>query len=396
MIATTATDSDTQILVASKNVDDAKLVAELLGEDFSQVGTSFDAEHAVSDFESYQPQVLVLAFKALEELERFYLGLHRLSAQVHAIGHRTLILCQRSDSYRAYELCRKQHFDDYVVFWPASHDPQRLRMAVLLAARAGSMIGRNGPSTMAFATQARRIVELESLLQRSVARGSERIAQLSESLRQAEANVGEVLESFSQRVVSGSHGDLVEIKNRAAFEREFNRLCDVEVKRPFEAVNALLAPVSQWLDTFNDELAPHLESARVLADLADRVRPLILVVDDDEFQHRLLQRMLDEAAVELIFAGSGTEALALLRTHRPDLILMDFHLPNVSGVEVMRRLKLAPATAEIPVILITGTSTKEVLVESHKAGAVDFMVKPFDKRRLVEGINRHLHGRTTP
>lgn len=47
-------------------------------------------------------------------------------------------------------------------------------------------------------------------------------------------------------------------------------------------------------------------------------------------------------------------------------------------------------------ILITGTSTKEVLVESHKAGAVDFMVKPFDKSRLLDGINRHLHGRTTP
>lgn len=394
MIRTVATDA--RILVVAKNVEDAKLVAELLGEDFDQIETSSDPEQAVRDFERYRPQVVVLAFKALEESQRFYLGLYRLSTQVHASAHRTLILCQRWDSYRAYELCRKQHFDDYVVFWPASYDPQRLRMAVLLAARAGSAIGRDGPSPVEFAVQARQIVALESLLQHSLTRGGERIEQLSDSLRQIEANVGEALEGFSRRVTSGSRGDLVAAENRAEFDREFKRLCDVEVRRPLEAVSSLLDPVRQWVHTFNDELAPQLESARVLADLATRVRPLILMVDDDEFQHRLLQQLLSEAAVELTFAGSGTEALSLLRTHRPDLILMDFKLPDVSGVEVMRRLKLAPATAGIPVILITGTSTKEVLVESHKAGAVDFMVKPFDKNRLVDGINRHLHGRTTP
>lgn len=359
MRASTANDSDARILVACRNVDDAKLVAELLGEDFNQVETSSDAERAISDFESYQPQVLVLAFKTVEESERFYLGLHRLSARVHASGHRTLVLCQRSQSYRAYELCRKQHFDDYVVFWPANHDPQRLRMAVLLAARAGAVSGRDGPSPAEFAVQARRVVELESLLQRSLARGSERIAQLSDSLRQAEANVGKALEAFSHRVVSDVPSDLVESRHRETFEREFQRLCDADMKQPFEAVTGLLAPVRQWLETFNDELAPHLEAARALVDLAARVLPLILVVDDDEFQHQLLQKMLADASVELIFAGSGTQALSLLRTHRPDLILMDFKLPDVSGVEVMRRLKLAPATADIPVILITGTSTKE-------------------------------------
>ncbi|MBW3549571.1 MAG: response regulator [Proteobacteria bacterium] len=381
---------DTRILVAATNVEDAKMVAELLREDFEQVGTATDPDHAVRDFERFRPQVLVLAFKTLEESERFYLGLYRLSGQVHAIPHRTLVLCQRTDAYRAYELCRKQHFDDYVVFWPVNYDPQRVRMAALLAARAGTVVGSDGPSPVEFAAQARRIAELEVLLQRSLARGDEQIAHFSDSLRQVESDVGQALEGFSCKVLDGRHDDLLEIKNREGFQRELTRLQEDEMRGPFATVDALLEPVRQWVESFRQELAPQLDSVRALAELAVRVRPVVLMVDDDEFQQRLVQSLLAEVAVDLVFADSGTQAMAQLRTHRPDLILMDFQLPDISGVEVMRRLKLASGTAGIPVILITGTSTREVLLQSHKAGAVDFMVKPFDRNRLIASINKHL------
>jgi CheY-like chemotaxis protein len=161
---------------------------------------------------------------------------------------------------------------------------------------------------------------------------------------------------------------------------------------PFASVDQTMAPVRRWVGAFREDLDPHLESARALGELAESVRPLVLLVDDDEFQHRLLQQMLAEVPVDLVFAISGTEAAARLRSERPDLILMDFQLPDVSGVEATRRLKAAPSTADIPVILVTGTSTREVAIESRQAGAVDFMVKPLDRQRLLAGINRHLYG----
>lgn len=384
-------DSETRILVAARNVEDAKLVADLLRADFERVHTNHDPQCAVQDFEQFQPNVLVLAFKALEDSERYYLGLYRLSNQVHAIPHRTLVLCHRSDAYQTFELCRKQHFDDYVVFWPVHYDPQRLSMAALTAARAGAVVG---PSAMDFAAQARRIAELEGLLQRSLTRGNERIADVSVSLREVETNVGRALDQFSRQMVDGSHRDLVEIRNRAGFEQELDRLREVDLAGSFQAINKLLDPVRQWVGSFKEELAPQLESIRALAELAGRLRPLILMVDDDEFQHVVLQQQMAEADIELRFASSGTQALAMLRTLRPDLILMDFELPDISGVEVTRRLKQVPATAAIPVILVTGTSTKEVLQASHGAGAVDFMVKPVDRARLLAGIQRQLHGYT--
>lgn len=385
------TAAERKIMVAATNVEDARLIAQILREDFDHVETTSDPDLAVRDFETFQPQILVLAFKVLEESERFYLGLYRRSDLAQAIAHRTLVFCQRKDAFRAFELCRKQHFDDYVIFWPVNYDPHRVRMAALLAARAG-LVECEGPSPMQFATQTRHIAELESLLQTSIARGGAHIRQVGDSLREMEANIGDVIEGFSRRWIDGERNRVMDATGRGGLERELALLHDDAVHRPFAGVNALLEPVQRWVEIFKEELAPQLEAARALVDLAAQVRPLILVVDDDEFQHRLLGQMLSEVPVDVAFASSGAEALAMLRTQRPDLILMDFHLLDTSGVEVTRRLKSTPLTAEIPVILITGNSTREVLLESHRAGAVDFMVKPFDRSRLLAGIARHLPG----
>jgi DNA-binding response OmpR family regulator len=83
--------------------------------------------------------------------------------------------------------------------------------------------------------------------------------------------------------------------------------------------------------------------------------------------------------------------LAVLRKRRPDLVLMDYALPDIDGVEATRRLKGVAQFAEIPVVMITGNSEKAVVVNSLKAGAVDFIVKPLDKDRLLAKIRGLLH-----
>lgn len=377
------------VMVAATDVEDARLIAELLREDFDRVATTSDPDQAPGDFETFQPQILVLGFRTLEESERFYLGLYRRSPVIQAIAHRTVVLCQRSDAFRAYELCRTQHFDDYVVFWPVNYDPYRVRMAVLLAARAARG-ERDGPSLMQFAAQARRIGELQRLLQERLEQGDAHLLGIDDSLRQVETSVSEALEGFSRRMIDAGQEHMDRIGGAGALVRELATLRELAALR-FASVDETMDPMRRWVGAFREGLGPHMESARALGDLAARVRPLVLLVDDDEFQHRLLQQMLSEVPVDLAFAVSGTEATARLRSERPDLILMDFQLPDVSGVEATRRLKASPSTADIPVILVTGTSTREVAIESRQAGAVDFMVKPLDRQRLLAGINRHLY-----
>ena len=376
-----------KILVAGTNVEDARLVADILREDFTDVATSHEADQAARDFENLAPRVLVLAFRTLEESERFYLGLHRLSHAVHVIPHRTVVLCSRSESYRAYEACRRHQFDDYAVFWPINYDAQRIRMAVLLAARSTQLVVPSGPTPMQFAVQAQRIAHLEDALRESLSQGDAYLSQFVAGLQRAHERVDAAFEKATT-----AHAEQPASSGRRAAGGTMTAKAEApgELDSVFDELRSQLDPVQAWVGSVGHALEPHLESARALASLAQDVKPLVMVVDDDEFQHRFIAHLLSAEAVELQFASSAAALFVALRTARPDLIFMDFHLPDASGVDTMQRLKAVPGTSDIPVILITGTSTRKILMESRQAGAVDFMVKPFDKDRLLRGLRDHL------
>lgn len=145
-----------------------------------------------------------------------------------------------------------------------------------------------------------------------------------------------------------------------------------------------------------EALASAVDAVRALgtlAALAERVPPLVLVVDDDRFQHKLLAQVLAPAKVELAFAANATEAIVRLHRRRPDLILMDVSLPDLDGVQATKLLKAADGLAAIPVIMVTGVGGREMVLESLKAGAADFVVKPFDKASLLAKVRKVIWGR---
>jgi CheY-like chemotaxis protein len=380
------------VLVAASGTADAELVVSLLRDDLAQVAVSTNSNRAVADFEQHRPRLLVLSFREIAEAERYYLGLYRFCEELHAIPHRTLVLCERGEAHRVFELCRRQYFDDYVVFWPVSHDPYRIRMSAIHALRAAEAGESNGPSPHAFAMHARRIGELKSLLERSLADGGGHVSRVMASVKQAQSALDESITDFSRRFEDGRYADLVDIKDRSQFDEELRNLREDTLQAPFAGIDSAVAPIQEWMQVLNEQVGPSLRSADALVTMAEHARPLVLVVDDDLFQHRLLKHQLVDSGLDLMFASNGTGALSLMRSRRPDLILMDFNLPDMSGAEVIRRLKSAERTATIPVILITGTSTKGVVVESRLAGAADVMAKPLDTGRLLAGIRAHLTG----
>ncbi len=149
-------------------------------------------------------------------------------------------------------------------------------------------------------------------------------------------------------------------------------------------------PLGEWIDSLKQGVKPQLDAARRLGELADRVAPLILIVEDDSFQCTLLERLLEKAGYRSASAHSGGEALALLGRQQPDLILMDVELPDLNGLEITRRLKASASMATIPIVMITGHSGRQVLQASLSAGAIDFLVKPFDREVLLQKLTRHL------
>ncbi len=114
-------------------------------------------------------------------------------------------------------------------------------------------------------------------------------------------------------------------------------------------------------------------------------RDVILVVDDLEQNLRLLDAVLSPRGYEVRTADSGEEALRVLVDHPPDLVLLDILMPGLDGYEVCRRIREDPATAFLPVVMITASGDQEKVL-AIEAGADDFIAKPFDQAELLARV----------
>jgi class 3 adenylate cyclase/CheY-like chemotaxis protein len=113
--------------------------------------------------------------------------------------------------------------------------------------------------------------------------------------------------------------------------------------------------------------------------------PRILVVDDTMQNARLLDAMLAPRGYAVVIASSGLEGLEKVRTAKPDLILLDIVMPDLSGYDVCRRLRDDPATRLLPVIMLTSSGDQEK-VQSIEAGADDFIARPFNPMELLSRV----------
>lgn len=121
----------------------------------------------------------------------------------------------------------------------------------------------------------------------------------------------------------------------------------------------------------------------------------LLVVDDDVATIRQLGRLLSGFA-QVSFATSGEDALAMARTLRPDLILLDAEMPGLNGFEVFTALRTDPVTAAVPVVFATSHTEPEVEAEALRMGAADFISKPLVASQVLARVRRQLQWRGQP
>lgn len=112
----------------------------------------------------------------------------------------------------------------------------------------------------------------------------------------------------------------------------------------------------------------------------------ILIVEDEQSVRELIGFALNSTGYEIHDAVDSRQAHACIADHLPDLILLDWMLPGMSGIDYARRLKKDPLTREIPIIMLTARTEEEDMVRGLESGADDYITKPFSPRELIARI----------
>ena len=120
------------------------------------------------------------------------------------------------------------------------------------------------------------------------------------------------------------------------------------------------------------------------------VKPTILVIEDEEAQRLILQHNLEEAGYEVICAENGEIGLELIEDYRPDLIVLDWMMPKLSGIELCRQVKSSAKTKNTPIIMLSARSEEVDRIRGLEIGADDYVSKPYSIKELLARIKGQL------
>jgi two-component system chemotaxis response regulator CheY len=119
----------------------------------------------------------------------------------------------------------------------------------------------------------------------------------------------------------------------------------------------------------------------------------VLIVDDSAAIRKILQRMLKQTNLPMgrfVEAGDGVEALEALKTEKVNLVLTDINMPNMDGLQLLKRLRADPEYAEVPIILITTEGGEQKVLEAVQLGASGYVRKPFTADQIKEKLDAFL------
>ena len=150
------------------------------------------------------------------------------------------------------------------------------------------------------------------------------------------------------------------------------------------------------LDRDTPQLIARADAPRRSGNAAPGARPRVLVAEDHEDTRFMLRVFLEARGFDVVEAANGEEALGLIESARPDLVLLDGSLPRLDGVGVTSRIRSHDSPRRVPVIFLSGHAEPRARSAAFEAGCDDYLTKPVELDRLCSLLARHLDGGAAP
>lgn len=385
--------SDASIVIVGDELALVNEAGKLIGERFSRVGRAVGSEQMVRTVEEREPAALVLAFSSLIEAERSYLALFRNCNAIHAIRHVALLACAGSERETAFDLVSRGVFDDYIIVRPL-YDRHRLTLSLLHALQRQALAADSSEALRPLAGLGPQAAQVSRAMNRH-----------AEDVRSLHGEIGQMRERVDQ-VIGDKLSELTDrmLLQAGAAKMQPGTMQKLASREVSPVINRTLEQAERRLAEFCSTYEVDSRAGKALAgrvdSLASLARSTVLVVDDDPLYCEVLRTLLSNGGYDVAVAEVGAKALAACGRLRPAIVLVDYELPGLSGLDLVRIMRRVPSLENTPLIMLTGHGERAVVSGAKKAGVDDFILKPSTAEHILGKIqsvlNRASHEREAP
>lgn len=354
--------------------------------DYDNIHVFNELSVVAAQFAQKKPDILIFAFTELTRAEVFYFDIFKSTPAIHAIAHHAIVLCDEKEAPRAFTLCSRGFFDDYAICWPHIIDPHRLSMIMQYLLHDLDMKARHDPVVISKLTRTvRKMGDIDESILQQQQNASQHIEHIRAGVSAAESSIKKVIDDIS--------GNATAFDTNAPGSSAATDL--VKARARLESIESSIKPLSQVTDAVGSILKPHYETIKSIKSISGKLKKNILVVDDDEFQLKIANDLLSRhSGYHIECAKYWRRVLNILNDYIPDLIIMDYYMPELTGLELMLDIIEDKRFADIPFILSTGETNIDVINTSYTAGVYAYIVKPYKRDQLlatVAGALSHTH-----
>ena len=376
-----------EILLVTDTRYEQDNIQQLLLEEYGQILQATNETAALQLFKKHHPSLLIISYEEVDKAKAFYLSLYIKDKKIYDVPHKTILLCRGKESHKAYELCVNSVISDYVADRPM-FDPYRLRLSVRQAIESH----KREQNAFWHSNQIDKITEdlnqlYKFVVEKLKSMGGEQKDTVT-SFNNYTKKLSTDIKSLEQSIAPLCVTDVENENDAVTMTKGFSQFSSKSIKSGSKKVLKQLNKTNNSMANLNKGLLENFDSIHHNTDIHNITK--ILIVDDDPFYCEMVIEMLKSETINVSSATDGRSALDDLRFNKPDIILLDYMMADLDGLMVLKIIKSNPNLKSIPVIMLTGDSSRTVVSNCMKAGAVEFLIKPSDRVTLLSKIEKVL------
>ncbi|MBR9865475.1 MAG: response regulator [Oceanospirillales bacterium] len=366
-----STTQEFRILLVGNSSDEIRDVCHILRKEYTQYISSVFEHEAVENVKRLKPDLIIVACSTITVAEDVIADIRR-KVPAEQIPY-TLMFCSIKESSVAYKLYREGVIDYFVADRPL-YDPYSVVAAVTQALNHTQNIKRIG----------RDFGQLDKYFADTLNSGDDKLHEAVRTSNQITRFIFDELNNL--KVQLNAAGRETGILDTSYVNQQLTSLQETKLHPTQNHLLKVFQQQSEWINEFRQGYADKVVQMQVQPD--DNITIQVLLVDDDEFYREALAAMFEDTNLKIEGVGSGKQALEYLQGEKPDLILLDYQMPGLNGLDLLQLIKKDSLLRDIPVIMLTGYSSREIVGNSIITGATDFIVKPSDRAVMISKIEK--------